>query len=78
MKDYLKVHTPEYALITHQTMNELEKTLPGRQFIRVHKSYIVAVGQIKAIYGNSIELGKTTIPIGINYKDSVMSLIGKR
>lgn len=78
MKDYLKVHTPEYALITHQTMNELEKTLPSRQFIRVHKSYIVAVGQIRSIYGNSIELGKVTIPIGISYKEDVMSLVGKK
>ncbi|HEY4065073.1 MAG TPA: LytTR family DNA-binding domain-containing protein [Puia sp.] len=75
MKDYLKIHTPEYALVTHQTMNELEKTLPARQFIRVHKSYIVAVGQIKSIYGNSIELNKVTLPIGISYKEAVMGLI---
>jgi DNA-binding LytR/AlgR family response regulator len=75
MKDYLKIYTPDYALVTHQTMNELEKTLPARQFIRVHKSYIVAVGQIRSIYGNSIELGKATIPIGVSYKDAVMGLI---
>src|SRR5258708_24209459 len=54
MKDYLKIHTPEYMLVTHQTMNELEKTLPARQFLRVHKSYIVALGHIRAIYGNSL------------------------
>lgn len=78
MKDYLKIHTPDYALVTHQTMNELEKTLPVRQFIRVHKSYIVATGHIRSIFGNSIELGKVTIPIGSNYKEVVMGLIGKR
>jgi DNA-binding LytR/AlgR family response regulator len=78
MKDYLKIHTPEYALMTHQTMSEMEKLLPVRQFIRVHKSYIVALSRIKAIYGNSVELGKITIPIGINYKETVMGLIGKR
>jgi len=78
MKDYLKIHTPEYTLVTHQTMNELEKTLPARQFIRVHKSYIVAIGHIRAIYGNSVEIGKSTIPIGINYKEDVMNLVGKR
>jgi len=78
MKDYLKVHTPEYALVTHQTMNELEKTLPARQFIRVHKSYIVAIAHIRTIYGNSIELGKLTIPIGINYKETVMNLVGRK
>ena len=78
MKDYLKVHTPDYTLITHQTMNELEKTHPARQFIRVHRSYLVAVGHIKTIYGNSIELGKETIPIGLNYKETVMNLIGRK
>ena len=78
MKDYVKIHTSDYTLITHQTMNEIERTLPSRQFMRVHKSYIVAVAFIKSIYGNSIELEKKTIPIGINYKDAVMNFVGKR
>ena len=76
MKDYQKIHTAEYTLVTHQTMNDLEKQLPVHQFIRVHKSYIVAIPRIKAIYGNSVELGKAvTIPIGISYKEMVMELI---
>jgi len=78
MKDYLKIHTPDYTLVTHQTMNELEKTLPPRRFLRVHKSYIIAIAHIRAIYGNSVEIGKATIPIGINYKEDVMNLVGKR
>jgi DNA-binding LytR/AlgR family response regulator len=78
MKDYLKIHTPDFTLVTHQTMSDLEKQLPARQFIRVHRSYLVAVQHIRAIYGNSIELGKVTIPIGVNYKESVMELIGKK
>jgi DNA-binding LytR/AlgR family response regulator len=77
-RDYLKIHTPDYSLITHQTMNDLEKSLPARQFIRVHKSYIVALRHIRSIYGNTIELGKTTIPIGVSYKDTVMNLIGRK
>jgi DNA-binding LytR/AlgR family response regulator len=59
-------------------MNELEKTLPSRHFIRVHKSYIIALKHIRSIYGNTIELGKATIPIGINYKESVMNMVGRR
>jgi DNA-binding LytR/AlgR family response regulator len=77
-RDYLKIHTPDYSLITHQTMNDLERSLPARQFIRVHKSYIVALRHIRSIYGNSIELGKITIPIGVSYKDAVMNLIGRK
>ena len=78
MKDYLKIHTTENTLITHQTMTDIEKILPARQFIRIHKSYIIAVAHIRSVYGNSVELGKATIPIGINYKEKVMNLVGGR
>jgi len=75
MKDYLKIHTTEYKLITHQTMNEMEKILPAKQFIRIHKSYIIALGYIKSIYGNSVDMQNATLPIGINYKEKVMNFI---
>jgi DNA-binding LytR/AlgR family response regulator len=78
MKDYLKIHAADYNLVTLQTMGEMEKILPARQFIRVHKSYIVAIPQIRTIFGGSVEVGKTTIPIGVSYKNSVMNLIGKK
>ena len=78
MKDYLKIHTREHQLITHQTMSDMEKLLSPKQFIRVHKSFIVAIAHIKAIYGNTIEAGKATIPIGSSYKNNVMNLVGKR
>lgn len=77
MKDYLKIHTREHKLVTHQTMSEMEKILPQKQFIRVHKSYVVAIEHIKSVYGNTIEAGNTTIPIGSLYKTNVMNLIGK-
>ena len=78
MKDYLKIHTADYKLVTHQTMSEMEKVLPSKQFIRVHKSYIIALAHIKSIYGNIIETGKASIPVGINYKEKVMQLTGKK
>jgi DNA-binding LytR/AlgR family response regulator len=78
MKDYLKIHTAEYNLVTHQTMNDMEKMLPARQFLRVHKSYIVSVAFIKSIYGRSIEIDKITIPIGAIYKDDVMGFVERK
>jgi DNA-binding LytR/AlgR family response regulator len=75
MKDYLKIYTPEYKLITHQTMSEMEKLLPAGRFMRVHKSYIVAIPFIKSIYGNAIEIDKATIPIGGSFKEKVMTLV---
>jgi DNA-binding LytR/AlgR family response regulator len=78
MKDYLKICTADEKIITLQTMSEMEKLLPADQFIRVHKSYIVSIARIKSIFGNNIETAKLTIPIGINYKEKVMQLTGKR
>jgi DNA-binding LytR/AlgR family response regulator len=77
MRDYLKIHTRDHNLVTHQTMNDMEKLLPAKEFIRVHKSFIVAIDQIKVIYGNTIELQQRTLPIGSSYKDKVMNLLGR-
>lgn len=78
MKDYLKICLPNAVIVTHQTMNEMERLLPAEQFTRVHKSYIVSLARIQSIYGNTIETAKLTIPIGINYKEKVMQLTGRK
>jgi len=78
MKDYLKIHTTENTLVTHQTMSDIEKILPVKQFLRIHKSYIISLPHIRAIYGNSVEMDNATIPVGVNYKEKVFSLIGKK
>jgi DNA-binding LytR/AlgR family response regulator len=75
MKDYLKIHTIEQVIITHQTMGEMENILPPGQFIRIHKSYIVSVARIKAVFGNSVDMEKALLPIGLNYKERIMSFI---
>lgn len=75
MKDYLKIHTSEHIVITHQTMAEMENILPSSQFIRIHKSYIISVSRIKAVFGNSVDMEKILLPIGLNYKEKIMSLI---
>jgi DNA-binding LytR/AlgR family response regulator len=75
MKDYLKIHTAEHVIVTHQAMGEMENILPADQFVRIHKSYIVSVARIKAIFGNSVDMEKVLLPIGLNYKERIMSLI---
>ena len=78
MKDYLKIHTTDQVIITHQTMGEMEQLLPAAQFMRIHKSYIAGIGKIKSIFGNSVDTGAVLLPIGLNYKDGVMRFIDGR
>jgi DNA-binding LytR/AlgR family response regulator len=75
MKDYLKIHTADNIIVTHQTMGEMENILPPGQFIRIHKSYMVAFARIKSVFGNSVELEKAMLPIGLLYKEKMMNFI---
>ncbi|MES2893233.1 MAG: LytTR family DNA-binding domain-containing protein [Bacteroidota bacterium] len=78
MRDYLKIHTTEYQLVTHQTMNEMEKILADQQFIRVHKSYLVALRFVQSVQANFITVGKHSIPVGSTYKEKLMNIIVKK
>jgi DNA-binding LytR/AlgR family response regulator len=81
LKDYVIIRMDTNRIITLQTMKSLEEKLPRHLFRRVHRSYIVAIGKIRAIEGNMIEVMEKGqikhIPIGKNYKDDLLDLIGK-
>jgi DNA-binding LytR/AlgR family response regulator len=49
-------------------LSTLEEMLPSNEFLRVHKSYIVAVGQIESFNADSIQVAKHELPIGRMYK----------
>lgn len=77
MKDYLKIHTSTGMIVTHSTMKAMEEQLPNDKFMRVHKSYIVAINAIKAIEGNIIILDKdkAEVPLSSSYKDVLLSAV---
>lgn len=76
--DYVKIWVgPEKRIVTLQTMKNMETGLPADKFIRVHRSYIVAIDKIGSLSSNSVFIGSKEIPVGKNYKDSLMELIGK-
>lgn len=76
MKDYLKIHVAGgHPVVTHQTMKAMEEQLPQRLFMRVHKSYIVALGAIRAIEGSSIHVDKAELPLSNTYREAVLGAI---
>lgn len=72
--NYSKVHLAGEVIVTHEKLSSFEQLLPGDQFIRVHKSFIVSVPHIKLIEGNRIKLEGHEIPIGQVYKMNVNRL----
>ncbi|GAB3562920.1 LytTR family DNA-binding domain-containing protein [Spirosoma luteolum] len=75
LKDYVSLYTPTERILALQTMKSLDEKLPASQFVRVHKSYIVAISRIESIERNRIYIGKAVIPIGDTYRDSFYRLI---
>lgn len=77
MKDYLKIHTTGQMIVTHHTMKAMEEQLPADRFMRVHKSYIIALNAIKAIEGNIIHLDidKAEIPLGNSFRDALLAVV---
>lgn len=77
MKDYIAIHTVQEKLITLQSMRSMEESLPGPHFVRVHKSFIIALDKIDSIERNRIFIQQTVIPIGETYRESFFSRIEK-
>ncbi len=80
LKDYIKIHLKSTAkpVVARLSMKSLEDLLPSSKFIRIQKSYIVSKDSITAVRKNSIFIGATELPIGENYKDGVVALLGKQ
>jgi DNA-binding LytR/AlgR family response regulator len=72
--DYVKAHLQDKTLIIADTLRKLEEVLPERQFMRVHKSYLIATTHIEYLEGNQIKLKETKIPIGQSYRDKINAL----
>jgi two-component system, LytTR family, response regulator len=77
MKDYVAIHTEQDKLITLQSMRSMEESLPPQQFIRVHKSFIIAINKIDSIERNRIFIKQEVIPIGETYRELFFKLIEK-
>ena len=75
LKDYVSIYTKTERILSLQTMKKTEESLPAKSFLRVHKSYIVAIDKIDFIEKQRIFIGKMVIPVGDSYKDELMRVV---
>lgn len=75
LKDYIRIHTDDEKIIVLENMKDIIEQLPQGDFMRVHRSYIVATPKVKVIEGNRILLQNNVyIPIGETYRNTVAGL----
>jgi len=71
LKDYIKIVTINRTIVTKYVLTTLAELLPADEFLRIHKSYIVAINKIESYNADSIQIAKHELPIGRLYKYDV-------
>ena len=75
LKDYVKIYTGDKPVVTQISMKALEEKLPPQDFIRVHRSFIVAFNKIDFIQKHALNIGKNEIPVSEHYRDQLYNRI---
>jgi len=76
LDDYVKVHTKEKTLVCYLRLSGIENLLGSTRFARIHRAYIVNLRHITVFTHCSVEIDSKQIPIGRNYRDGVVKLLG--
>ncbi len=77
LKDYIRIVTVNKTIVSRQSISSLENMLPKDAFLRIHRSYIVAINRIDSFNGETIDIAKNELPIGRLFKHDVNSQLGK-
>ncbi|WP_431216372.1 LytR/AlgR family response regulator transcription factor [Puia sp. P3] len=75
MKEYIRVNTKNKSLLTKFKLNQADELLNENNFLRIHRSFIVAKDKIEAFSATEVELGGKRLPIGRSYKELVLSVL---
>ena len=75
IKDYIKVVGVSGTVITKQSISSVEEDLPKDMFIRIHRSYIVALNKIESYSNELVWLGKAELPISRMYRHEVEKVL---
>jgi DNA-binding LytR/AlgR family response regulator len=75
LNDYIKIITTNKTIVTKHLLASLEEMLPTNDFVRIHKSFIIAVNKIESFNADSVEISKKEIPIGRLFKFNLNKIL---
>ncbi len=70
--DYIIIHNNSNNLIVHCSLKKIQKRLPTKAFVKVHRSYIINIAKIVDIEDNSIVINKSVIPISRSHRKTLL------
>lgn len=75
--DYLKIKTTEGTKVTRETISNIESKLPSKNFLRIHRSFIIALDKIESYSSEEIIISQSSIPISRSYRESIIQKLEK-
>jgi len=78
LDDYIKIYLPQKSILTLMTLKTITQKLPAKEFVRIHRSYIVPISKIENISKSKVKIGDKEIPIGISYSEGFFAVMDKK
>lgn len=79
LDDYLKIYmTNNKTLVIRMTMKAMADKLPATDFVRVHRSYTVAIKKIESVRNKAITIGEEIIPVGAIFDGRLQEILGRQ
>lgn len=77
LKDYTQVYTSKKSkpIITLQNLKTFSERLPSRNFVRIHRSYIVSLNHVESITKKEVEIADKILPIGNSYRNNLLDIV---
>lgn len=76
LQNYIAIYLADRKIVSYMTISHMMKQLPSAMFMRIHKSYIVALQKIDSITGNKVLIRSGTLPVSRNIKEALLQAIG--
>ncbi|MCT4646740.1 MAG: LytTR family DNA-binding domain-containing protein [Carboxylicivirga sp.] len=73
LSDYIKIRLENKQVVTRETITNIEAKLPQKDFLRIHRSFIVAINKITSYTNEEVEINEQCLPISRGYKSDVLS-----
>jgi DNA-binding LytR/AlgR family response regulator len=73
--DYIKIHLADETIVTRETISSIEAKLPSKQFIRIHRSFIIALSHIVSFTNEHVVIQGQALTISRSYKKEVLELL---
>ena len=76
LKDYVRIHTLQDKLVVKGNIGNILKMLPKNLFVRIHRSYVIALSYVQSYNQAEVEIPGRRLPLGLSYRDGFVRSMG--